>query len=256
MHQSTWSEIADQLEAGEIRVASQTPDGDWVVNPEVKNAILQGFREGRLVEQKGFFDKDTLLPRRFSLEDRIRLVPGGSTIRRGAYVAAGVVVMPPAYINVGAYVDEGCIIDSHVLIGSCAQIGKRVHVSAGVQIGGVLEPVGQKPVIIEDDAFIGAGAILVEGVHICRGAVITPSVTLSKSVAIYDAVHQRILPKGASVPAGAVVVAGTRPMQTNAWAKAQQLSVACPVIVKYRNEKTDAALKMEKLLREDPHDNS
>ena len=249
MHQLTWSDIVERLETGQIRAAFQTPDGNWKVNSEVKRAILEGFREGRLVEQEGFFDKDTVLPRRFELKDRVRLVPGGSAIRRGAYVAPGVVVMPPAYINVGAYVDEGCMIDSHVLVGSCAQIGKRVHLSAGVQIGGVLEPIGQEPVIIEDDSFIGAGVIIVEGVRICRGAVIAPSVTLSRSIAIYDAVHQRILPKGAPVPAGAVVVPGTRPMQINAWSKTQKLSLSCPVIVKYRDKSTDAALEMEELLR-------
>jgi 2,3,4,5-tetrahydropyridine-2-carboxylate N-succinyltransferase len=156
--------------------------------------------------------------------------------------------MPPSYINVGAYVDEGTMVDSHVLVGSCAQIGKHVHLSAGVQIGGVLEPIGQTPVIVEDHCFIGAQAVIVEGVLVESGAVIAPGVILSQALPIYDLVQEKILPPG-KIPAGAVVVSGSRPKTNSAWAVAQNLQLQCPVIVKYRDQKTAAAVELEQALR-------
>lgn len=156
--------------------------------------------------------------------------------------------MPPAYVNIGAYVDEGTMVDSHALVGSCAQIGKNVHLSAGVQIGGVLEPVGLSPVVIEDDCFIGAGSVIVEGILVKKGAVIAPGVTLSKSVPVYDCVTEKMLGKGAPIPEGAVVVPGTRPI-SNDWGKSQGLSVSCPIIIKYRDEGSNASLELEDALR-------
>lgn len=248
--------ILDQLEKGSLRAVNLV-DGRYEANVQVKEAILAAFRAGQNIElggateglYRGFVDKDTLLPRVFSLEDKVRLVPGGSSVRRGAYVAPGVIIMPPAYVNVGAYIDEGTMVDSHVLVGSCAQVGKRVHLSAGVQIGGVLEPIGQTPVVIEDDAFIGAGSVIVEGIRVGRRAVIAPGVILSKGVAIYDAVNERVMERGAAVPDGAVIVPGSRPMNS-AWAKAQGLSVQCPVLIKFRDEKSETSLVLESALRE------
>jgi len=245
---SHYEKVLNHLEAGSLRAAVPGEDGAWHAETSVKQAILAAFRDGRLVNHGDFVDKATVLPRRFRAEDGVRLVPGGSAVRRGCYVAPGVVIMPPAYINVGAYVDEGTMVDSHVLVGSCAQIGKHVHLSAGVQIGGVLEPIGQTPVVIEDDAFVGAGSVVVEGIRVGARAVIAPGVTLSRSVAIYDTVFNRVMTKGEPVPAGAVVVPGTRPINS-AWAQAQGLSLACPVIIKYRDDNSDAALLLEECLR-------
>lgn len=246
-----WKTVLDQLEKGVVRAAE--PDGDsWKANVDVKNAILEAFRNGKNIEYggiyEGFVDKDNIPPRMFSAEDGVRLVPGGSSVRRGSYVAKSVIIMPPAYINIGAYVDEGTMIDSHALVGSCAQIGKNVHLSAGVQIGGVLEPVGLSPVVIEDDCFIGAGAVIVEGILIKKRAVIAPGVTLSKSVPVYDCVNEKVLEKGAAIPEGAVVIPGTRPVNTE-WAKRAGLSVSCPIIIKYRDEGSDASLELENALR-------
>ena len=247
-----WQDMLDQMERGQIRAAHQDESGRWVANQAVKLAILDAFKAGENSDYEGaylgFVDKINLPPRQFTTADKVRLVPGGSSVRRGAYVAPGVIVMPPAYINIGAYVDEGCMIDSHALVGSCAQVGKNVHVSAGVQIGGVLEPIGANPVVIEDDAFLGAGAVLVEGVIVGKRAVIAPGVSLSASVGVYDCVNQRILDKGAPIPDGAVVVPGARPM-TSEWGSRLGLSVNCPMIVKYRDEKSDAALELEEVLR-------
>lgn len=246
-----WNNILDQLELGEVRAAE--PDGDsWKANIEVKQAILAAFKAGKNSSYggiyDGFVDKDNIPPRYFTEEDGVRMVPGGSSVRRGAYVAKSVIIMPPAYINIGAYVDEGTMIDSHALVGSCAQIGKNVHLSAGVQIGGVLEPVGLSPVVIEDDCFIGAGSVIVEGILVKRRAVIAPGVTLSKSVPIYDCVNKKVLGKGAAIPENAVVIPGTRPV-VNQWAKEQGLSVSCPIIIKYRDEGSDASLELENALR-------
>ncbi len=244
-----WESVLEQLEQGTLRAACKI-DGQWRANTEVKSAILEAFKAGELIEKEGFIDKHNLMPQEFALDRRIRLVPGGSSVRRGAYIASGVVIMPPAYINIGAYVDEGCMVDSHALVGSCAQIGKNVHLSAGVQIGGVLEPIGQAPVIIEDNAFIGAGSIIVEGVQIHQGAVLAPGVTLSRGVPIFDCVHQRTLEKGEPIPVNAVVVPGSRPVSTKLpWANQQGLNMNCALIVKYRDQKSEASLELESLLR-------
>ncbi len=249
-----WMEILDQLEAGTLRSANKV-DGKWQANTEVKQGILAAFKAGELKEFSGeaftgFVDKHNLAPRTFTPNDKVRMVPGGSSVRRGAHVAAGVIIMPPAYINVGAFVDEGTMVDSHALVGSCAQIGKNVHLSAGVQIGGVLEPIGQAPVVIEDNAFIGAGAVIVEGKQVLERAVIAPGVILSRGVPIYDCVNERVLSADEPIPAGAVVVPGSRPVNSKlAWAKEQGLSLNCALIVKYRDEKSDASLELEQFLR-------
>lgn len=244
-----WQETLDLLEKGELRAAKKI-DGKWVAQTEVKEAILAAFKAGELKEfPNGFVDKHNLPAREFKVEDKIRMVPGGSSVRRGAYVASGVIIMPPAYINVGAFVDSGTMVDSHALVGSCAQIGKNVHLSAGVQIGGVLEPIGQTPVVIEDNAFIGAGAVIVEGVQVSEGAVIAPGVVLSKGIPVYDCVNERILNPGEAIPAYAVVVPGTRPFSKNAWAKEHNLQLQCALIIKYKDAKTAASLTLEDLLR-------
>jgi 2,3,4,5-tetrahydropyridine-2,6-dicarboxylate N-succinyltransferase len=247
----SWENILDQLEEGTIRAA--VPDGEtWKANVKVKEAILEAFRAGKNVNYdgiyEGFVDKQNIPPRKFKTEHGVRLVPGGSSVRRGAFVAKSVIIMPPAYINIGAYVDEGAMVDSHALVGSCAQIGKNVHLSAGVQIGGVLEPVGLSPVVVEDDCFIGAGSVIVEGILVKKGAVVAPGVTLSKSVPVYDCVNEKMLGKGAPIPERAVVIPGSRPIK-NSWASAQGLSALCPVIIKYRDEGSDASLELESALR-------
>ena len=247
-----WQETLTQLEAGTVRAANQDEHGNWQANIAVKEAILSAFKAGENIAfegiYKGFVDKHNLPAREFTTDDKVRLVPGGSSVRRGAHVAAGVIIMPPAYINVGAFVDTGTMIDSHALIGSCAQIGKNVHVSAAVQIGGVLEPVGASPVIIEDGAFLSAGVVIVEGLVVKKGAVLAPGVSLSASVPVYDCVNQVMLEKGADIPERAVVVPGTRPV-SGEWAKSQGLNMACALIVKYRDEKSNASLALESILR-------
>lgn len=251
MNNEDWNNVLDKLETGEIRAAFRDSD-NWRANVEVKEAILAAFKAGKNTEYSGiydgFVDKANLPPRRFAKEENVRLVPGGSSVRRGAYVASNVIIMPPAYINVGAYVDEGSMVDSHVLVGSCAQVGKNVHLSAGVQLGGVLEPVGLTPVVIEDDCFIGAGSIIVEGILIKKRAVIAPGVTLSKSIPVYDCVNEQKLEKGSAIPEGAVIIPGTRPVESK-WGREQGLSMACPLIVKYRDEQSDASLVLEDVLR-------
>ncbi|MEW6990294.1 2,3,4,5-tetrahydropyridine-2,6-dicarboxylate N-succinyltransferase [Colwelliaceae bacterium 6441] len=247
-----WQDTLAQLEAGTVRAANQDEQGNWHANVDAKQAILAAFKAGKNAEfdgiYQGFVDKENLPAREFTVDNGVRLVPGGSSVRRGAYVAPGVIIMPPAYINVGAFVDTGTMVDSHALIGSCAQIGKNVHVSAAVQIGGVLEPVGASPVIIEDDAFLSAGVVIVEGIVVKKGAVLAPGVSLSASVPVYDCVNQVMLEKGADIPERAVVVPGTRPVKGE-WAQAQGLNMACALIVKYRDEKSNASLALESLLR-------
>ncbi|MCO4780892.1 MAG: 2,3,4,5-tetrahydropyridine-2,6-dicarboxylate N-succinyltransferase [Candidatus Cloacimonetes bacterium] len=246
----TFDEVLDKLESGELRSANKNEKGQWEADIRVKHSILEAFKAGASVAFNGFVDKDTLMPREFTVDDGVRLVPGGSSVRRGAYVAKGVIIMPPAYINVGAYVDEGSMVDSHALVGSCAQIGKHVHLSAGVQIGGVLEPIGMAPVVLEDNVFVGAGSVIVEGIVVRERAVIAPGVTLSRGVSIYDAVNNEILERGADVPTGAVVVSGTRPFNpSNKWANVQGLQLNCPIIIKYRDDKSDASLTLEEALR-------
>ncbi len=246
--------VLDQLEKGTLRAANKV-DGKWQVNTEVKKSILEAFKAGELKEFSdehfhGFVDKHNLSPRTFTPENKVRMVPGGTSVRRGSHIAAGVIIMPPAYVNIGAFVDSGTMIDSHALVGSCAQIGKNVHLSAGVQIGGVLEPIGMAPVIIEDNAFIGAGVVIVEGVQVSKGAVIAPGVSLSKSVPIYDCVNERVLAVGEPIPENAIVVPGSRPVNNKlAWAKEMGLSLNCALIVKYRDEKSEASLELEQFLR-------
>ena len=243
-------QILNDLESGKIRSAYKNSNGEWTANTDAKQGILAAFKEGILEEYGTYIDKHNLMPRKFTVDDKVRIVPEGSAVRRGSYVAPGVIIMPPSYINVGAYVDEGSMVDSHVLVGSCAQIGKNVHLSAGVQIGGVLEPVGLTPVIIEDDCFIGAGAVIVEGICVRQKAVIAPGVILSKAIPIYDIVNGKVLERGSDIPEGAVVIPGTRPLRVdNPFAKSQGLQMNCPIIVKYRDAKSDSSLELEKALR-------
>ena len=248
----SWEQVLQDLQTGKLRSANRQADGQWQANVEVKKAILAAFKAGENVDYtenyQGFVDKHNFAPRRFSAADGVRMVPGGSAVRTGAYISPSVVIMPPAYVNTGAYVDEGTMIDSHALVGSCAQIGKHVHLSAGVQIGGVLEPVGMNPVVIEDHVFVGAGAVIVEGIVVRKRAVIAPSVVLSRGVNVYDCINKRLLDKGEDIPEGAVVIPGSRPL-TQTWAKAQGLQAACPIIVKYRDDKSDQALSLEEALR-------
>jgi 2,3,4,5-tetrahydropyridine-2-carboxylate N-succinyltransferase len=248
----SWEKTLQDLQTGKLRSAERQENGQWQANIAVKEAILAAFKAGQNTDftesYQGFVDKHNLVPRRFTVADGVRMVPGGSAVRTGAYIAPSVIIMPPAYVNTGAYVDEGTMIDSHALVGSCAQIGKHVHLSAGVQIGGVLEPIGMNPVVIEDHVFVGAGAVIVEGIVVKRRAVIAPSVVLSRGVSVYDCINERILDKGEAIPEGAVVVPGTRPL-AQGWAKTQGLQAACPIIVKYRDDKSDHALSLEEALR-------
>jgi 2,3,4,5-tetrahydropyridine-2-carboxylate N-succinyltransferase len=242
--------LLQHLEAGSLRAAQRDELGDWQPIAWVKQAILIGFRRTQVERIEAvpapFFDKPAYPPRAFHLTDAVRLVPGGSAVRRGAHLARGVVVMPPAYINVGAFVGEGTMIDSHALVGSCAQIGARVHLSAGAQIGGVLEPVSARPVIIEDEVFVGALAGVFEGVIVRSRAVLASGVVLTGSTVIHDLVHGRKYQ--GTVPADAVVVPGSRPA-TGDYAKAHGLQIATSVIVKYRDARTDAATALEQALR-------
>ena len=248
-------QVCEGLESGKIRVAEKK-DGEWKVNSWIKEMILTGFRLGKLTDMSAgglsFIDKDTIPARTFSVEDRVRIVPGGSSVRRGAYLAPSVIMMPPAYVNIGAYVDEGSMIDSHALVGSCAQIGKNVHLAAAAQVGGVLEPVGALPVIIEDGVFVGGNCGVYEGVLVKEGAVLGSGVILNKSTALYDAVNGTYIRPDAEgrlvVPAGAVVVAGSRPVTKGPGAGAG-IHIYTPVIVKYRDDKTDASVVLEDLLR-------
>lgn len=238
------------LERGEIRSAEPDGQGEWRVNTWVKQAILTGFRATSMVELAGpgfpFVDKTAFPPRVLNLEAGVRMVPGGSSVRRGSYLARGVTVMPPAFINMGAFVDEGAMVDSHALVGSCAQIGKRVHLSAAAQIGGVLEPAGARPVIVEDDAFVGGLVGVFEGVRVRRRAVLASGVVLTASTVIHDLVREREWVR--EVPEDAVVVPGSRPGK-GPFAEARGLQLATAVIVKYRDSKTDAATALEAALR-------
>jgi len=246
------------LRKGEIRSAEKDSNGTWHANSWVKQGILLGFRMGRMVEMGKptetlrFFDKDTFPLRPMTIDDGVRIVMGGSAIRDGSYVAPTVVVVPPAYINVGAYVDEGTMVDSHALVGSCAQIGKRVHLSAAAQIGGVLEPVNATPVIIEDDVLVGGNTGVYEGTIVRERAVLASGVILTRSTPVFDLPNERVIKAvdGGSleIPAGAVVVQGSRAVTTG-FGKENNLSIYCPVIVKYRDERTDAATQLEDYLR-------
>lgn len=249
-------EVCRDLESGRVRVAEKV-DGEWKVNLWVKEVILSGFRYGRLTDMSQgafpFFDKDTIPVRSFTREDGVRIVPGGSAVRRGAYLAPSVIMMPPAYVNIGAYVDADTMIDSHALVGSCAQVGRHVHLSAASQLGGVLEPVGALPVIIEDNVFIGGNCGIYEGTIVRENAVIGTGVIINSSTAIFDATTGEYIRANENgqmiVPAGAVVVAGSRPV-TKGPGVDKGIHLYTPVIVKYRDGKTDASVTLENLLRD------
>jgi 2,3,4,5-tetrahydropyridine-2-carboxylate N-succinyltransferase len=253
-----FTELKEALNRGEVRAAERDADGTWRANAWVKRGILLGFRLGTLTDMSPadhslrFFDKNTYPLRALAPEHNVRIVPGGSSIRDGAFIAPGVVCMPPMYVNVGAYVDEGTMIDSHALIGSCAQIGKRVHLSAAAQIGGVLEPVGAMPVIIEDDVLVGGNCGVYEGAIVRTGAVLAPGTILTGATPVYDLVRDQIYRRTAEtsleIPAGAVVVPGSRAV-TSEKGREWGLSLYSPVIVKYRDEKTDRSVQLEDYLR-------
>ena len=249
-------EFREALSQGRIR-AAQKKGGRWVVNTWVKQGILLGFRLGELQEMGegaalSFVDKDTFPLRRFRAAERVRVVPGGSSVRQGAYVASGVICMPPMYINVGAYVDEGTLVDSHALVGSCAQIGKRVHLSAAAQIGGVLEPVNAAPVIIEDDVLVGGNCGVYEGTWVRARAVLGAGTILTRSTPLFDIVRGEVYRASAdsplTVPENAVVVPGARALGKGKAAE-WNLSLYTPVIVKYRDERTNRAIELEDWLR-------
>jgi 2,3,4,5-tetrahydropyridine-2,6-dicarboxylate N-succinyltransferase len=253
-------QLRGMLSTGKVRAAE--PDGSaptgWRVNTWVKQGILLGFRHGAIVDMSAdhgrwpFFDKDTMTLKRFTPEQGVRIVPGGSTVRDGAFIGRGVICMPPMYINIGAWVGEGSLVDSHALIGSCAQIGAHVHVSAAAQIGGVLEPVGALPVVVEDEVMVGGNCGVYEGTVVKRRAVLAAGTILTGSTPIYDLPNQRIIEPTAGqpvvVPEGAVVVPGTRPVSTGK-GREWGLSIATPVIVKYRDERTDARTALEQWIR-------
>jgi 2,3,4,5-tetrahydropyridine-2,6-dicarboxylate N-succinyltransferase len=261
--ESVVDQLLTALERGDVRAAERANDGSWHAVPWVKRGILLGFRAGRVVpmpdEDGGdpdrpaaFFDKHTIPARALTLKDGVRVVPGGTSIRRGAFVAAGVVCMPPAFINVGAYVGAGTMVDSHALVGSCAQIGERVHLSAAAQIGGVLEPVNAAPVIIESDAVVGGNCGVYEGTIVRSRAVLGAGVVLTRGTPVFDLVREHVYRADAGrpleIPEGAVVVPGAREVR-GGWARTEGLSLQTPVIVKYRDDKTDTATALEQWLR-------
>lgn len=259
-HFALFHQFKAALNAGTIRSAepdASSPTG-WKVNAWVKKGVLLGFRLGAIVDmsilvgRQPYFDKATYPVKEFTATSGVRIVPGGSSIRDGCYVAKGVTCMPPMYINVGAYVDSGTMVDSHALVGSCAQIGRNCHISAAAQIGGVLEPVGAMPVILEDDVLVGGNCGVYEGAIVKRRAVLGTGTILNRSTPIYDIVKNRIIAatddQPLVVPEGAVVVAGSRPIQSGQ-GREWGLSLYTPVIVKYRDEKTDTKIQLESLLR-------
>ena len=255
---ATFDTFIAALEGGTVRAASRNSDGEWSVHPRVKEGILVGFRIGRIAEMGDdalpFADKHTFPPLRPDFIARgTRIVPGGSSIRTGAYVGKSVTCMPPMYVNVGAYVDDGTMVDSHALVGSCAQIGKNVHLSAGCQIGGVLEPIGMRPVVIEDGVLCGGNTGIYEGTLVREKAVIGAGVILTASTPVYDLVESRIIRATSEmpleIPAGAVVIPGSRPVQRSEFAAAHGLHMYAPLIVKYRDDKTDLRAALEGDLR-------
>jgi len=249
------------LERGEIRAAERADDGSWNAVPWVKRGILLGFRLGRLVDMSvgsgsagtlPFFDKHTYPVQSFSVDRGVRLVPGGSSVRRGAHLASGVVCMPPMYVNVGAWIGSGTMVDSHALVGSCAQIGERVHLSAAAQIGGVLEPINASPVVIEDDVLVGGNCGVYEGTIVRSRAVLAAGVVLTRGTPVFDLVNERVIraesARPLEIPSGAVVVPGARRVASG-WGAEQGISLQTPIIVKYRDEKTDLATALEGWLR-------
>jgi 2,3,4,5-tetrahydropyridine-2-carboxylate N-succinyltransferase len=252
---AAFAQLKSELNAGRARAAEPDGGGGWRVNAWVKQGILLGFRLGSLDPHPSpppfrFFDKDTLPTRDLRLADNVRVVPGGTAVRDGAYVSPGVIIMPPAYINIGAWVGPGTLVDSHALVGSCAQIGARVHLSAAAQIGGVLEPVGALPVILEDDVLVGGNCGVYEGAQVGAGAVLAAGVVLTRSTPVYDlpreTVHRATAESPLRIPPGAVVVPGARAVTRGPdWG----LSLATPVIVKYRDARTAAAVELEDWLR-------
>ena len=256
----TFARLRSELSAGRVRAAEPDPSSDtgWRVNAWVKKGILVGFRAGKIVSYPSadsaapYFDKDTLPLKSFADTSGVRLVPGGSSIRDGAYVGPGVICMPPMYINIGAYVGEGSLIDSHALVGSCAQVGARVHLSAGAQIGGVLEPVGAMPVIVEDDALVGGNTGLYEGAVVRRRAVIGAGTVLTGSTPIFDLSRGTLIKSRPGIPTvipeGAVVVPGARAVNTSPGSE-WGVSLATPVIVKYRDDRTDTRTELEAWIR-------
>ncbi len=256
------ADLLDALERGTVRAARRRDDGSWEAVPWVKRGILLAFRVGTLVDMSpdpgasapifSFIDKHTMPPRSLVLTDGVRVVPGGSTIRRGAYVAPGVVCMPPMYINVGAHVGAGTMVDSHALVGSCAQVGERVHLSAAAQIGGVLEPVNASPVVVEDDVIVGGNCGIYEGTVVRKRAVIGAGVVLTRGTPVFDLVRETVYRGTAEqplvIPEGAVVVPGARRV-VSSWTEAAGLSLQTPVIVKYRDDKTDTSTALESWLR-------
>lgn len=259
-HFELFREFKGALNRGEVRAAepdAQSPTG-WRVNSWVKKGILLGFRMGAVVDmsidaaRQPFLDKSTYPPRTMTLGEGVRIVPGGSSIRDGAFVGRGVICMPPMFINVGAYVGEGAMIDSHALVGSCAQIGRNCHISAGAQIGGVLEPVGAMPVIIEDDVLVGGNSGVYEGTIIKTRAVLGTGTILNRSIPVYDLVRDAVYSASEAaplvIPEAAIVVPGARAIVHPVGAK-HNLSLQCAVIVKYRDAKTDARIQLEDLLR-------
>ncbi|MDZ7637262.1 MAG: 2,3,4,5-tetrahydropyridine-2,6-dicarboxylate N-succinyltransferase [Bryobacterales bacterium] len=259
-HMRLFQDFKALLNSGEVRAAepdAESPTG-WRVNAWVKKGILLGFRLGSLVDMSAdhlrqpWFDKATYPVKRFDVADGVRIVPGGSSIRDGSYVARSVTCMPPMYINVGAYVGAGTMVDSHALVGSCAQVGERCHISAAAQIGGVLEPVGAMPVIVEDEVMVGGNCGIYEGTIVKKRAVLATGVFLNQSTPVFDLVNERILRaengQPLVIPGNAVVVPGSRAI-TKGPGKEWGLSVAAPIIVKYRDEKTEGKVQLEDLLR-------
>ncbi len=245
------------LNNGTIRTAEPDLNGNWKVNKWVKQGILFLFRLGKLADMSidsnfQFYDKNTIPLKSFKIEDNVRIVPGGSSVRTGAYIAPGVICMPPMYINIGAYIDEGTMIDSHALVGSAAQIGKRVHISAAAQVGGVLEPAGARPVIIEDDVMIGGNCGIYEGVMLRKRVVLGSGVILTASTKVFDLVNETILQSTPDnpleIPESAVLVPGSRSINTD-FGKKYGLSISSPLIIKYRDEKTDARTSLNYNLR-------
>ena len=255
-HFALFDEFKRELNQGKVRAAEKA-DGTWRVNHWVKRGILLGFRMGRIENfsinnQFRFYDKHTYPLKQLTAADGVRIVPGGSSLRDGCYIARGVTCMPPMYVNVGAFVDEGTMIDSHALVGSCAQIGKRVHISAAAQVGGVLEPIGQMPVIIEDDVLVGGNCGVYEGAIIRERAVLAPGTIITGGTPVYDLTRDEFYRKTEAgpleIPAGAVVVPGARAI-TKGKGEELGLSIYTPIIVKYRDEKTDSSVRLEDFLR-------